>query len=176
MRAWLQEHCPAPAANERLEEHLEAIAQACAGSPFCSVENVRGERFLQLCGKLHATTTRMMELARRVEAEFERDGAAADCILLYSPQDVRTQHYAFLVEEDEFDGAFERLKKSGAAYFADHDRSGKGEINHHWGGRGVYFMKQVMDSVELKKHPEGSTLVLVKHWKTAENTDQLPPV
>ena len=78
VRAWLQEHCPAPAANERLEEHLEAIAQACAGSPFCSVENVRGERFLQLCGKLHATTTRMMELARRVEAEFERDGAAAD--------------------------------------------------------------------------------------------------
>lgn len=44
------------------------------------------------------------------------------------------------------------------------------------GGRGVYFMKQVMDSVELKKHPEGSTLVLVKHRKTAENTDQLPPV
>ena len=44
------------------------------------------------------------------------------------------------------------------------------------GGRGVYFMKQVMDSVELKKHPEGSTLVLVKHRKVGENTDQLPPV
>lgn len=31
------------------------------------------------------------------------------------------------------------------------------------GGRGVYFMKQVMDSVAMIRSEQGSTLVLVKH-------------
>ena len=70
--------------------------------------------------------------------------------------DVRTQHYAFLVEEGEFDDAFARLKKSGAAYFANHDRSGKGEINHHWGGRGVYFDDPDGHWMELITKPYGS--------------------
>ncbi|HKV15472.1 MAG TPA: VOC family protein [Reyranella sp.] len=71
-------------------------------------------------------------------------------------KDVRTQHYAFLVEEGEFDGAFERLKKSGAAYFANHDRSGAGEINHYWGGRGVYFDDPNGHWMELLTRPYGS--------------------
>ena len=71
-------------------------------------------------------------------------------------QDVRTQHYAFLVEEGEFDDAFARLKKSGAAYFANHDRSGEGEINHHWGGRGVYFDDPNGHWMELITKPYGS--------------------
>jgi catechol 2,3-dioxygenase-like lactoylglutathione lyase family enzyme len=71
-------------------------------------------------------------------------------------KDVRTQHYAFLVEEKEFDGAFERLKKSGAAYFANHDRSGPGEINHYWGGRGVYFDDPNGHWMELLTRPYGS--------------------
>jgi catechol 2,3-dioxygenase-like lactoylglutathione lyase family enzyme len=70
-------------------------------------------------------------------------------------KDVRTQHYAFLVDEDEFDGAFERLKKSGAAYFANHDRSGPGEINHYWGGRGVYFDDPNGHWLELLTKPYG---------------------
>ena len=32
-------------------------------------------------------------------------------------------------------------------------------------GRGVYFMRAVMDSVTLERHAEGSTLVLVKNRK-----------
>jgi serine/threonine-protein kinase RsbW len=35
-------------------------------------------------------------------------------------------------------------------------------------GRGVYFMKAVMDSVRLDRSPAGSTLVLVKQRKHAE--------
>jgi serine/threonine-protein kinase RsbW len=35
-------------------------------------------------------------------------------------------------------------------------------------GRGVYFMKQVMDQVTMEKGKEGSTLVLVKQRRTAE--------
>lgn len=35
-------------------------------------------------------------------------------------------------------------------------------------GRGVYFMRQVMDQVSLERHPEGSTLLLVKQRRAAE--------
>jgi serine/threonine-protein kinase RsbW len=36
------------------------------------------------------------------------------------------------------------------------------------GGRGVFFMRQVMDVVAIEKDPEGTTLVLVKHKKGRE--------
>ena len=38
-------------------------------------------------------------------------------------------------------------------------------------GRGVYFMKQVMDTVEMRSNGEGSTLVLVKNRRHAEATE-----
>src|SRR5262249_38557017 len=49
------------------------------------------------------------------------------------------QHYAFLIDEAEFDAIFARLRARGLAYFADPFRKKPGEINHHFGGRGVYF-------------------------------------
>ena len=52
---------------------------------------------------------------------------------------VRTQHYAFLVDDKEFDAGFAKIKNRGLAFFAHPDKSGLGEINHYWGGRGVYF-------------------------------------
>ena len=36
------------------------------------------------------------------------------------------------------------------------------------GGRGVYFIRQVMDDVHMEQGPEGSTLVLVKARKVRE--------
>ena len=38
-------------------------------------------------------------------------------------------------------------------------------------GRGVYFMKQVMDQVRMEPDRDGSTLVLVKHRRSAEQPD-----
>jgi extradiol dioxygenase family protein len=59
-------------------------------------------------------------------------------------KDVRTQHYAFLVDDQEFDASFAKLKKAGIAYFADPHKAGPGEINHqraaarqHAGAAGV---------------------------------------
>ena len=49
------------------------------------------------------------------------------------------QHYAFLVSDEEFDASFARIKKAGITYYADPHKNERGEINHHWGGRGVYF-------------------------------------
>ena len=37
------------------------------------------------------------------------------------------------------------------------------------GGRGVYFMRQVMDEVRMERHPEGSSLILVKARKLREH-------
>src|SRR6188472_3327696 len=53
--------------------------------------------------------------------------------------EVQLQHYAFLVSDQEFDQIFGRIKERGLVYFADPALKRKGEINHHFGGRGVYF-------------------------------------
>jgi catechol 2,3-dioxygenase-like lactoylglutathione lyase family enzyme len=49
------------------------------------------------------------------------------------------RHYAFLVDEAEFDAMYERIRASGVAFYADPFRREPGGINHHYGGRGVYF-------------------------------------
>jgi catechol 2,3-dioxygenase-like lactoylglutathione lyase family enzyme len=53
--------------------------------------------------------------------------------------EIRTQHYAFLVDEPEFDAIFGRIQEEGLPFWADPGRTKKGEINHHDGGRGVYY-------------------------------------
>jgi catechol 2,3-dioxygenase-like lactoylglutathione lyase family enzyme len=53
--------------------------------------------------------------------------------------EVARQHYAFLVDDSDFDPAFERIRAEGLTYWADPARARPGEINHRDGGRGVYF-------------------------------------
>jgi catechol 2,3-dioxygenase-like lactoylglutathione lyase family enzyme len=53
--------------------------------------------------------------------------------------DVARQHYAFLVEEAEFDAVMGRIEARQLTFWADPACSKPGEINHHDGGRGVYF-------------------------------------
>ncbi|RWE87608.1 VOC family protein [Mesorhizobium sp.] len=53
--------------------------------------------------------------------------------------EIRPQHYAFLVSETEFDEIFGRIRERDLPYWADPGRTQPGEINHHDGGRGVYF-------------------------------------
>lgn len=48
-------------------------------------------------------------------------------------------HYAFLVSDQEFDEIFGRIEARGLAYYADPHGAQPGEINHHDGGRGVYW-------------------------------------
>ncbi len=49
------------------------------------------------------------------------------------------QHYAFLIGEDEFDRVLGRIEEKSLAHWADPARTQANQINHHWGGRGVYF-------------------------------------
>jgi catechol 2,3-dioxygenase-like lactoylglutathione lyase family enzyme len=53
--------------------------------------------------------------------------------------DVSHQHYAFLVGEADFDAVLRSICDEGVAHWADPGRSRPNEINHHFGGRGVYF-------------------------------------
>jgi catechol 2,3-dioxygenase-like lactoylglutathione lyase family enzyme len=49
-------------------------------------------------------------------------------------------HYAFLVSEDVFEAAFQKVTEAGIAYHADPNGGRPGEIYHsRSGGRGFYF-------------------------------------
>lgn len=63
------------------------------------------------------------------------------------------QHYAFLVSDEEFDAAFDRIKQGGIPYFADPHGKQPGEINHNHGGRGVYFMDPSGHGMEIITTP-----------------------
>jgi catechol 2,3-dioxygenase-like lactoylglutathione lyase family enzyme len=54
-------------------------------------------------------------------------------------RDIATQHYAFLVNDDEFDAAFARLKRADIGFWGDPFQHQPAQINHLNGGRGVYF-------------------------------------
>jgi catechol 2,3-dioxygenase-like lactoylglutathione lyase family enzyme len=63
--------------------------------------------------------------------------------------DVQPQHYAFLVSDKNFDAAFGRIQQSGLTYWADPGHQTPGEINHRWGGRGVYFQDPDGHNMEI---------------------------
>jgi hypothetical protein len=70
--------------------------------------------------------------------------------------DVVAQHYAFLVEEEEFDAIFERITRRGLAYWSDPFREHRGEINHWDDGRGLYFDDPNGHLLEIITRPYGS--------------------
>jgi catechol 2,3-dioxygenase-like lactoylglutathione lyase family enzyme len=69
--------------------------------------------------------------------------------------EVQMQHYAFLVEEEDFDRIFARLVERGLPYWADPGKEQAGEINHHFDGRGVYFDDPSGHLLEIITRPYG---------------------
>jgi len=70
--------------------------------------------------------------------------------------EVQAQHYAFLVSEAEFDEIFGRIRSRGLPYWADPGKARKGKINHHYGGRGVYFEDPSGHLLEIITRPYGA--------------------
>jgi catechol 2,3-dioxygenase-like lactoylglutathione lyase family enzyme len=70
----------------------------------------------------------VVELNNDVSLDFADDHGPAN-----------PQHYAFLVEESDFDNIFARIKQRGLTYWADPFRRRPGEFNTNDGGRGVYW-------------------------------------
>lgn len=66
------------------------------------------------------------------------------------------EHYAFLVSEDEFDAIFERIRARKLRYWADPMHERELEINHHDGGRGVYWNDPNGHYLEIITRPYGS--------------------
>lgn len=71
-------------------------------------------------------------------------------------EEVRAQHYAFLVDDGDFDEIFERVRDEGVAYFADPGHNRRGEINTRDGGRGFYFSDPDGHNLEVLTRPYGS--------------------
>lgn len=65
------------------------------------------------------------------------------------------QHYAFLVSDDVFDAAYEKLQRDGVSTWADPHQQQPGKINHADGGRGVYFADPDGHLMELITVPYG---------------------
>ena len=69
---------------------------------------------------------------------------------------IRSQHYAFLIGEDDFDQIFGRIIDRELSYWADPGQRRLGEINRNDGGRGVYFKDPDGHLLEIITRPYGS--------------------
>lgn len=83
------------------------------------------------------------------------NGVTLDFATVPEGAEITPQHYAFLVSEEEFDSAFQRITELKLPYFADPYRKHPNEINHNDGGRGVYFPDPSGHWLELLTVPYG---------------------
>jgi catechol 2,3-dioxygenase-like lactoylglutathione lyase family enzyme len=70
--------------------------------------------------------------------------------------EIVSQHYAFLITENEFDEIFDRIRERRLDYWADPYQNSPGEINHRDGGRGLYFEDPNGHLLEILTRPYGS--------------------
>lgn len=70
--------------------------------------------------------------------------------------EISSQHYAFLVGEDDFDPIFARIRDRGLEYWAAPGKQRPGETYQHNGGRGVYFDDPDGHLLEVMTRPYGN--------------------
>jgi catechol 2,3-dioxygenase-like lactoylglutathione lyase family enzyme len=73
-----------------------------------------------------------------------------------SMQHLAVQHYAFLVSDAEFDAIYQRIQNLNIPIWADPARAVPDQINHHFGGRGLYFVDPDGHLFEIITKPYGS--------------------
>ena len=83
-------------------------------------------------------------------------GATLDYADVPDGEEIRPQHYAFLVSEDDFDAIYGKISARGMDHWADPRGEHPGEINHRDGGRGVYFPDPSGHHMEILTRPYGS--------------------
>jgi hypothetical protein len=84
------------------------------------------------------------------------NGVTLDYMDLPEGENVRPQHYAFLVSEDEFDAIYGKIRARGLEHWADAMSSRQGTINTDDGGKGVYFRDPSGHQIEILTRPYGS--------------------
>ena len=70
--------------------------------------------------------------------------------------EIASQHYAFLIGENEFDDILGRIRNRGLEYWADPGQTRRAQINRNDGGRGVYFEDPDGHLLEIITRPYGS--------------------
>ena len=91
-------------------------------------------------GPFHA-----VELDNRVTLDF-----------IQADRELVIEHYAFLVSEEEFDQILGRIRARGLPYWADPAHRQPDQINHHDGGRGVYWNDPSGHYLEIITRPYGN--------------------
>jgi catechol 2,3-dioxygenase-like lactoylglutathione lyase family enzyme len=88
----------------------------------------------------------VVELANGVSLDF----------IVAEEDELIVEHYAFLVDEPEFDTIFGRIRERGLPFWADPAKRKAGQINTHDGGRGVYWNDPNGHMLEIITRPYGS--------------------
>ena len=70
--------------------------------------------------------------------------------------EITSQHYAFLVDEVEFDEIFARIRERRLSYWSDPGRRERDQMNTWDGGRGLYFDDPNGHLLEIITRPYGS--------------------
>lgn len=70
--------------------------------------------------------------------------------------DVQPHHYAFLVDDDDFDPIFTWIRDEGIPYYADPGHRRPGEVNRRDNGRGFYFSDPDGHNMEVLTRRYGS--------------------
>jgi catechol 2,3-dioxygenase-like lactoylglutathione lyase family enzyme len=70
--------------------------------------------------------------------------------------EIRPQHYAFLVAEDEFDSILDRIRERDLTFWADPGKRRENEWNTADGGRGLYWEDPDGHFLEIITRPYGS--------------------
>ncbi|MEV3993232.1 VOC family protein [Streptomyces sp. NPDC049837] len=66
---------------------------------------------------------------------------------------IRSQHYAFLVPDEQFDAMIARPEAAGVTYYADPSHSEPGSTNTLFGGRGASFDDPDGHNMEIMTRP-----------------------
>ena len=100
---------------------------------------------LGLAAPTHFGPFLVVELGNGVSLDFlETDG------------EIASQHYAFLIGENDFDRIHKEIVERGLAHWADPSRHRANQINRNDGGRGVYFDDPDGHFLEVITRPYGS--------------------
>ncbi|AIY16946.1 VOC family protein [Pimelobacter simplex] len=75
--------------------------------------------------------------------------------VMTAPGPITPQHYAFLVGDAEFDAIHDRIVARGLPFWADPFRREPGRVNHHDGGRGLYWPAPDDHNLEIITVPYG---------------------
>jgi catechol 2,3-dioxygenase-like lactoylglutathione lyase family enzyme len=83
------------------------------------------------------------------------NGVSIDFLDVDADYEIEVAHYAFLVTDEEWDQIFGRIQERELPYWADPHNHEAGQINHHDGGRGVYWRDPDGHMLEIITVPYG---------------------